>query len=130
MPTTVKMHAQAAAKMVALFGYTITVVILSTFSMSYENGNQTKKNNKHLRQATLIARGTERKLMIKIHLLILKTMRMKTENTMFYSPNNQSEARSHSLCNRNYYFFFRKMPSNTEILFTFLLLHNTIYDPI
>lgn len=43
MPTTVKMHAQAAANMVALFGYTITVVILSTFSMSYENGNQTKR---------------------------------------------------------------------------------------
>lgn len=46
MPTTAKIHAQAAANMVALFEYTISVVILSTFSMSYENGNQTKKNNK------------------------------------------------------------------------------------
>lgn len=43
MPTTVKMHAHAAANMVALFGYTITVVILSTYSMSYENGKQTKR---------------------------------------------------------------------------------------
>lgn len=49
--------------------------------------------------------------MIKIHLLILKTMRMKT----LCFIRRITEARSHSLC------YLRKMPSNTEqTLLTFM----------
>lgn len=63
--------------------------------------------------------------MINIHLLILKTTLCFIRRITEAKPEAKVYVTEIVIC----LFFYRKMPSNTETLFTFLLLY-TICEPI